>query len=125
MFGYVPQPTAGQFEQVRAYLQPSLDRFGSTWDECRDLINSGHAQLWMSNEAALVTCVDGKIVEIWLVGGRVVNASDQYLATIEKAARQAGFTGMRLTGRKGWARLLAKWGWVQRGEDVIKELQNG
>lgn len=124
-FGFVSSPSANQLEAAEGYLTPTLRMFGYTWGECLDLIASGHAQLWMSDEAALVSRRDGYTLEIWACGGRVVNASDQFLAVIERAAREAGMTQMRLSGRKGWARHLAKWGWVQQGEDVIKELKHG
>lgn len=120
-FGYVPTPAHGQFDKAKAYLTPALDRYGYTWNECQRLIESNHAQLWMSDEAALVSRKDGDVLEIWLVGGKVVNASDRYIAIIEQAAKQAGMKSMRFTGRKGWIRHLAKWGWVQSGDDVIKE----
>jgi len=124
-FGYVPSPAAGQLDKAEVYLTPALKMFGYDWQECLDLIRSDHAQLWMSDEAALVSRKDGDTLEIWACGGRVVNASDQFLAVIERAAKDAGMTTMRLSGRKGWARHLAKWGWVQQGDDVIKELSDG
>lgn len=76
----------------------------------------------MSDEAALVTRRDGDILELWLAGGRVVNASDRYLAIVERAARESGIRWARLTGRKGWDRHLAKWGWVKVGEDLMKDI---
>ncbi len=124
-FGYIPSPDTGQVDRARGYLTPALERYGYKWEECLSLIESGHALLWMSDEAAIVTRDDGDTLELWSCGGRVVNASDQFLAVIEQAARQHGFKRIRLTGRKGWARHLAKWGWVEIGEDVIKELSNG
>jgi hypothetical protein len=124
-FGFVPSPSEQQLYAAEGYLTPALQLFGHTWRECLGLIETGHAQLWMSDEAALVSRNDGETLEIWACGGRVVNASDQFLAVIEQAAREHGFARMRISGRKGWARHLAKWGWVQQGDDVIKELKNG
>lgn len=122
-FGYVPSPASAQLEKAKAYLAPALSRGGYTWDECSRLIDSGHAQLWMSDEAALVSRRDGDILELWLCGGRVVNASDRFLAVIERAARDSGMEWMRLTGRKGWDRHLAKWHWVKVGEDLVKDIR--
>jgi hypothetical protein len=51
-----------------------------------------------------------------------VNASDRFLEVVERAARESGMMWMRLTGRKGWDRHLAKWGWVKVGEDLVKKL---
>jgi hypothetical protein len=122
-FGYVPSPAAAQLNKAMEYLAPALKRGGYTWDECARLIDSGHAQLWMSDEAALVSRRDGDTLELWLCGGRVVNASDRFLAVIERAARDSGMEWMRLTGRKGWDRHLAKWHWVKVGEDLVKDIR--
>ena len=122
-FGYVPSPAAAQLTKARQYLVPALQRGGYTWDECARLIDSGHAQLWMSDEAALVSRRDGDTLELWLCGGRVVNASDRFLEVIERAARESGLQWMRLTGRKGWDRHLAKWGWIKVGEDLVKDIR--
>lgn len=124
-FGYVPSPAAGQWDKALGYLRPALARDGYTWEECANLIQSGHAQLWMSNEAALVTRKDGDTLELWVCGGRVVNASDQFLKVVEQAARQGGMRWLRVTGRKGWQRHLARFGWVSVGEDMLKEIANG
>ncbi len=122
-FGYVPSPAAAQMEKAQEYLAPALYRGGYTWGECARLIDSSHAQLWMSDEAALVSRKDGDTLELWLCGGRVVNASDRFLEVIERAARESGLQWMRLTGRKGWDRHLAKWGWVKVGEDLVKDIR--
>lgn len=125
MFGYVQSPTADQLRDAEGYLTPSLSLYGYPWAECADLILRGYAQLWMSDEAAAVTRKDGDALEIWSAGGRLVNASDHYINVIEQAARDAGFKEMRLAGRKGWLRLLRKWGWVMREGDLVKELKDG
>jgi hypothetical protein len=124
-FGYVPSPAAGQWQKALGYLKPALARGGYTWEECAKLIDSGHAQLWMSDEAALVSRRDGDTLELWLCGGRVVNASDKYLAVIERAAKESGMKWMRVTGRKGWERHLKRFGWVRVGEDLMKDIANG
>lgn len=122
-FGYVPSPASAQLEKAKSYLLPVLNVGGYSWEECTILIDSGHAQLWMSDEAALVSRRDGDTLELWLCGGRVVNASDRFLEVIEQAARDGGMTWMRLTGRKGWDRHLAKWNWVKVGEDLVKDIR--
>lgn len=124
-FGYVPSPAAAQLSKALEYLAPALNRGGYTWNECARLIDSGHAQLWMSDEAALVSRRDGDTLELWLCGGRVVNASDRFLEVIEQAAKEAGMQWMRLTGRKGWDRHLKQFGWVRVGEDLMKDISNG
>lgn len=124
-FGYVPTPALGQYEKAKGYLLPALSHGGYTWDECDRLIQSGHAQLWMSDEAALVSRRDGDTLELWLCGGRVVNASDRFLEVIEQAAKEAGMQWMRVTGRRGWERHLKQFGWVRVGEDLMKDISNG
>lgn len=124
-FGYVPSPAAAQLSKALEYLAPALNRGGYTWNECARLIDSGHAQLWMSDEAALVSRRDGDTLELWLCGGRVVNASDRFLEVIEQAAKEAGMQWMRVTGRRGWERHLKQFGWVRVGEDLMKDISNG
>lgn len=125
MFGYVPSPADEQLSKAREYLAPALARDGYAWNECARLFDTGHAQLWMSDEAALISRKDGDTLELWLCGGRVVNASDRFLKVIEQAAKDSGLQWMRVTGRKGWDRHLAKWGWVKMGEDLVKDIRNG
>lgn len=121
----MPSPAAGQWQKALGYLKPALARGGYTWEECAKLIDSGHAQLWMSDEAALVSRRDGDTLELWLCGGRVVNASDRFLEVVERAAMESGMRWMRVTGRKGWERHLSRFGWVRVGEDLIKDIANG
>lgn len=118
----MPSPASAQLKKAMEYLAAALSRGGYTWEECAKLIDSGHAQLWMSDEAALVSRRDGDTLELWLCGGRVVNASDRFLEVVERAARESGMKWMRVTGRKGWERHLKRFGWVRVGEDLMKDI---
>ena len=111
---------------MKHILQPALDHSGTQWADVENDLGSGLAQLWVATDpepvAALVSRRDGNTLEIWLCAGRVVNAADQFLSVIERAAKQDGMTDARLSGRTGWRRHLAKWGWTMNDDDLVKAL---
>ena len=118
--GYDPLGRVGLYRDL---LEPAL--LEGTWQEVEDAVAIQNAQLWIADGAALVSRKDGNILEIWLCGGRVLNRLEPCLDTIGRAAYEVGMEKMRITGRKGWFRHLLKWGWVQDGEDMVKELKYG
>jgi hypothetical protein len=123
-FGFVPFQLVEGWGEWRKLLQPAVDLAGTNWTEVEEALEVGSAQLWIETEpaAALISRRFDDELEIWLCAGRVLNAADQWLATIENAARSAGMARMVLTGRKGWERHLRKWGWTRNGENIVKDL---
>ena len=109
-------------------LWPLLERAarrtpGMTEQSVRDVIVSGHAQLWAILEkgqpvAAVTTQITlepEKRCRLWLVGGsRMTEWAPTFLATLEPWARAWGCTAVWGTqSRAGWARIVRLMG----GED--------
>jgi len=125
-FGFVPPP----HEEVRGDMLRLLDkavrRGGNDWGDVERKLDCGDAQLWLTVEDApinaTVTRMDGRTIEIWLCGGRVLPHALHFLETILKAAKEAGATNARIVGRKGWERVLAPYGWRTVEDELVKEL---
>ena len=89
---------------------------GGTHDigDVADAIEAGHAQLWTTDGAALVTEVlehpRAKVLHIWLAAGEL----EPVIALAEQTmewGRLNGCTRVTLTGRKGWERVGKARGW--------------
>ena len=123
-FGHVPAPL-GVWEGIaEQFLFPAAQRGGYEWDEVAADLAEHRAQLWIADDgsprAAMVTRRDGDTLEVWLAGGAVLSGCVPFLDIALKAATWA--RRGRLTGRKGWARVLAPYGWRPSGDDLVKEL---
>lgn len=111
---------------VRELLEKAIEWGGSSWADLDNDLASGNAVLWVAETdrpvAALVTRRDGPVMEVWLCGGAVVPRCLPFLLIVEKEARAFGMTTGRITGRRGWARVLRQYGWREDGEDLVKDL---
>lgn len=125
-FGYVAPPFGSLGGDVRRLLDTAVMRGGNEWAEVEALLNDNRAQLWLTVEdgapvAAMVTRKDGDTLEVWLAGGKVLSGSIAHLETTIEAAKRGGMTNGRITGRKGWARVLQPYGWRPDGDDLVKD----
>ena len=124
IFGYVPPEYVN--DEIRELLAPAVKRGGNDWAEVNSMLADMRAQCWMAMDdkprMAVVTRMDGDVGEIWLLGGN--NRKDwlHFLPTLEAGLRGGGAVKGRLTGRKGWKRVLAPFGWVCDGEDRVTDL---
>jgi hypothetical protein len=127
MFGHVPPPFEDWVWVAGfALLDRTVQRGGYEWSEVTTDLTSGCAQLWLTMKdgvavAAMVTRLDGDTLEIWLAGGAVLSGSIPFLETAIEASKSAGTTNGRITGRRGWARVLRPYGWRQSGDDLVKD----
>jgi hypothetical protein len=125
-FGYCPDPMGQWWPETLAMLHPAIERGNNDQIELETKLSAGRAQLWIATDpepvAALVSQKDGETLEIWLVGGAVLDGCVPFLAIIERAAIEGGMTNGRISGRQGWARVLKPWGWRVVGNDIVKEL---
>lgn len=123
-FGYVAPPYGDQWPAIVTLLDGAVTRGGNDWAEVGTLLADNRAQLWLTTQgipiAAMVTRKDGDTLEIWLAGGAVLSGSIPFLETAIEAAKQDGMTNGRITGRKGWARVLQGYGWQRDGDDLVK-----
>lgn len=111
---------------VHRLLDRAVTRGGNDWPDVRQKLEDGRAQLWLAVTdapiAAMVTTKDGRTLEVWLAGGAVLSGAVPFLETTLEAAREAGATNARIVGRKGWARVLAPYGWRVSADELVKEL---
>ena len=88
--------------------------------ELLDRLLTKRAQLWVSPEGAGVTEVtDSNMCHVWLAGGSLSGLLAM-LADVEAFARAMGCTGLELSGRKGWRRVMMKYGFVWNGQEMVK-----
>jgi hypothetical protein len=125
-FGHVPPPFGALWKDIGRLLDKAIERGGNDWADVVEQLDDGRAQLWLTIEdnepvAAMVTKIDGDTLEVWLAGGAVLSGSIPYLETAIAASLEAGTTNGRITGRKGWQRVLRPFGWRPRGDDLVKE----
>lgn len=124
-FGYVPPPfTVRLWNQLGEMLDASVRRGGNDWADVAEALCEQKAQLWLEERdgtpvAAMITRLDGNTFEVWLAGGKVIEAIP-HLETAISASREAGATNGRIIGRKGWARALRSYGWQYDGDDLVK-----
>lgn len=128
-FGFVPPPYDDQvWTAVFGLLDTAVRRGGNDWIEVGEHLADGRAQLWLGvagkPEIAAVSRIDGDTFEVWLAGGPIVPRWLPYLETAIEASKAAGTTNGRITGRKGWLRVLSRYGWRLDGEDLVKEWTN-
>lgn len=128
-FGHVPPPFRPElWDAAQGLLQAPLKRGGYGWGELEDSLADGRSQLWLTVSgrfrepvAAMVTRIDGDTLEVWLAGGAVLSTSVPFLETAIEASKQAGTTNGRITGRKGWERILKPFGWRREGDELVKD----
>lgn len=97
---------------VLEQLQKALDLAGNTHEmhEVGDLVAVGHAQLWATDKAILVTQLHGRSIHFWLGAGEL----DELIVLSRGAmkwAKEIGCHKATLAGRKGWKRALESEGW--------------
>lgn len=121
----MPPPIGPLWPHAARLLGKAVTRGGNDWGELEEMLADGRAQLWLTLDpepvAAMVTRIDGDTLEVWLAGGAVLSGSVPYLETAIEASKGAGTTNGRITGRKGWARVLKPYGWRAAGEDLVKD----
>lgn len=124
-FGFVPPPFGALWIDIQRLLGKAVERGGNSWSDVRQKLEDGRAQLWFAVTdkpvAAMVTKIDGDTLEVWLAGGAVLSGAVPFLETAIAASREAGTTNGRIVGRKGWARVLAPYGWAVDGDELVKD----
>jgi len=109
------------------HLQCALNKSGGKHkiEEVIYDIQRGHAQLWETDNATVVTQVsdygDFLSLNVWLAGGRL----DSVLGLLEAAedfARDNGCSRIEVTGRRGWKRVLEDHGFAEESVTLTKDL---
>lgn len=121
--------TTDNWPHAYRLLAPSLALCGDTAENLIDELLDGRASLWLLRKggdpvsAAVTEVVEtpqGKFIHGRHLGGGHV---DEAVAAVRAYARRIGADKIKIVGRKGWQRRLAKMGWRQAG--VIMELVDG
>lgn len=124
-FGYVASPFGALWHHIVVLLDRAVARSDDSWNDVAAALGDSTAQLWLTLSpepvAAMVTRLDGDTLEVWLAGGAVLAGSVPYLELAIDASKAMGTTSGRITGRKGWARVLRGYGWRVAGDDLVKE----
>lgn len=112
-----------EWARCRAWLVRALD--DATEDEALALLRAGTAQLWPGERAAFVTYCqkvdERRELHVWLAGGHI----HDLLAMIPGIAawgRSMDCTHATVNGRRGWARVLARYGFEECGGQLRKAL---
>lgn len=105
------------------WLRPAL--VDASEAELLEDLESGRAQLWPGETAAVVTqcLIDeaGRTLHVWLAGGDM----DGVLALrpgIEAWGRAQGCRCMTIDGRRGWNRVLRRHGYELQGAELKRTL---
>jgi len=114
-------------ERCEEWIKSALEYSGGTHDidDVFRAILEGRMQLWPAEEGCLVTEIllypRKKVLHIFLAGGEMNQLTDMHHDVIEWAKAQ-GCTALTLSGRKGWSRALAKFGWEEKLVNLSKEI---
>ena len=101
-----------QYERLWPYLQSAMLTYGETHskDDLWNMVQSGHAQLWPMNNAAMLLTIEEypsglKEANVWLAGGDI-DEIRQWEPVIEDFCKSQGCTRSVIKGRRGWLRAL-------------------
>jgi len=98
------------WDQARPFIKTALDHGSDyTLDDIYEGLCAKQMQLWMYDDAALVTSLQtdarNKFCLLVTLGGQRMSDWFQYLPIVEAWAKDQGAKEMRLYGRIGWAKL--------------------
>lgn len=89
-------------------------------EEVFNRLLDSRAQLWLGDNCSVVTEVtDDNFLHIWLGGGDLKELLDM-LPSGETFAKVMGCRGIEIAGRKGWRRVMQKYGFIPNGEVMRK-----
>lgn len=95
----------------------------ATEAEVLALLASNRAQLWQSDNSAMVLQLlrPPPTLHIWLAGGEMSDLLGMR-GGMEAWARSQGCEFVTINGRRGWARVLAPFGYLPDGDELRKAL---
>lgn len=116
-------------DEMKRRLQKALDRGGGTHtiEDVVAGVKAGTMQAFWSDDALIVTEIAQtprkKWLNIFLAAGKM---DDVFALTpqLEAFAEKEGCDFAAMTGRKGWAGVLSKKGWHQRGVSYARPVRS-
>jgi hypothetical protein len=111
-------------DRLRELLTPALE--GVPWEHVVRDIEANEAQVWIEGGSAMVTELwnrDDKpdCLHVWLAGGNLKDLLT-LRPKVEEQARAWGFNRITIAGRLGWDRVLKRFGYVRRDNELEKVL---
>jgi hypothetical protein len=114
--------------RCREWIEAALEYSGGTHNFA-DIVHGIHSnkmQLWPSAKGCIVTEIvvypRKKLINIFLGGGELNQILDMHSDVISWA-KQQGCSGMTMTGRLGWKKPLAEYGWKVLHQSYAKEFE--
>ncbi len=127
------------WEKVKDYIEDSLEGFEQYYspEHILQMIAAGQYQLWIVHkggriQAALVTRVDtymtgARVCEMLFIGGHEMGDWLPLIQKVEAWAESLFCTHIRAVGRRGWERMLKKYGFHYEacfiGKPLIRSMQ--
>lgn len=114
--------------RCRTWIEAALEYSGGTHNfaDIVQGIHSNKMQLWPSAKGCIVTEIvvypRKKLINIFLGGGELNQILDMHSDVISWA-KQQGCSGMTMTGRLGWKKPLAEYGWKVLHQSYAKEFE--
>lgn len=137
---HLVQVQPNEVPQAWNTVGPMLLQDPQYWAEYYDLkdiaalLRSGRLQLWLFGpddgegdfDLAMLTEVrlfpKKRIMQILWIGGEGVKNALPFLDIVELTASRVGATEIRVYGRLGWVRVLARYGYLQENVILVKDI---
>lgn len=114
-------------DYCRPWIEDALEYSGGThtFEDVKERILDSRLQIWPAKRGCAVTEIviypRKKVLHVFLAGGEM----DQIIDMIDSAvawSKTQGCTSMTIAGRRGWERVLAKYGYKPVMTVLEKEL---
>ena len=115
-----------ELERCKPWIEAALEYSGGTHDfeHIADGIYRGTMQLWPAPKGCLVTEIvvypKKKVLNVFLGDGELEQLADMHEDVI-RFGKAHGCTAASISGREGWKRAFAKYGWTPKSVTLIKE----
>ena len=116
-----------EFERCKPYIEAALKYTGGTHDiiDIYEGLYKGTMQLWPAEKSCLVTEIINypkmKVLNIFLGGGDLTEILSMHEDVI-RWAKDQGCEALNMTGRFGWKKPLANYGWKPLHSSYVKEI---
>tara|TARA_Y100000022_G_scaffold175704_1_gene164520 strand:- start:848 stop:1240 length:393 start_codon:yes stop_codon:yes gene_type:complete len=117
-----------EFMRCKKYIEAALKYTGGTHDlvDIYEGLYKGTMQLWPMENSCLVTEIitypRKKVLNVFLGAGDLTEILEMHDSVISWAQAQ-GCEALNMTGRFGWKKPLAKYGWKPLHSSYVKEIK--
>jgi len=117
-----------ELERCKPWVEAALEYSGGThdWIDVCEGIYKGTMQLWPAKDSCLVTELitypRTKVCNVFLGGGTLDEIMGMH-ADVVAWAKAQGCSALTMTGRFGWKKPLAEYGWKPLHQSYVKEIQ--